>query len=436
MSQKRKCAIIGTRKGGRVVDGTGLENRQVNSFAGSNPVPSASVCMKNKKTLAVLSLLRKILEIFSSLFLSIYLFQLVQGDFNFLLLYAAFNAAAGCVLNFLLMKNMQPDNANFIFRLSIACEIISILMLLIMQENLLSVIWLFALIQRFAKNAHYVVYEVTLIRSTKTQSLSSYVAGINIIGGMITLVAPLMMGYTITNFSWYVVFIMMLIDAIVSAIVATKVDFSVIDNGFHPIKFWKKAFKNRTMREAYFVSYLKRLSGTDGVLEYLLPVVLFLTLGTEFSIGNYDSLFSVVYIIMLEAVRILNRKGRVKRFYVPLALLMLISAANMVADFNTFSILLFYFTIKTGGALIALEGSSMIYAVGNKENLSSYTREHHFTWNLFLSLGNLTGIAITYIIYNNFYSQEVFASVILVLMVFFVMQAYGLQRIEQKLQNA
>lgn len=29
------------RKGGRVVDGTGLENRQVNSFAGSNPVPSA-----------------------------------------------------------------------------------------------------------------------------------------------------------------------------------------------------------------------------------------------------------------------------------------------------------------------------------------------------------------------------------------------------------
>ena len=28
-------------KGGRVVDGTGLENQQVNSLAGSNPVPSA-----------------------------------------------------------------------------------------------------------------------------------------------------------------------------------------------------------------------------------------------------------------------------------------------------------------------------------------------------------------------------------------------------------
>lgn len=78
----------------------------------------------------------------------------------------------------------------------------------------------------------------------------------------------------------------------------------------------------------------------------------------------------------------------------------------------------------------------MIYAIGNKEKLSNYTREHHFTWNIFLALGNLTGIAIAYIVYNNFYSQEVFALVILILMFFFVLQAYALQKIEQKLQNA
>ena len=36
-----KYSKIARWKGGRVVDGTGLENQQVNSFAGSNPVPSA-----------------------------------------------------------------------------------------------------------------------------------------------------------------------------------------------------------------------------------------------------------------------------------------------------------------------------------------------------------------------------------------------------------
>lgn len=193
--------------------------------------------MRNKKTLAVLSLLRKVFDIFTSLFLNIYLFKLVQGDFNFLLLYAAFNAIMGCIFNFVLIKFLSSNNANFIFRVSIACEIVSILMLLIMKENLLSIIWLFALVQRFAKNAYYVVYEVTLIRSTKTHSLSSYVAGINIVSSVITLLAPLVMGYIITNFSWYLVFVLMLIDAVISAIVATKVDFKVINNDFRPLEF-------------------------------------------------------------------------------------------------------------------------------------------------------------------------------------------------------
>lgn len=405
------------------------------------PVPSCPFLfynkhMQNKKTLAILSLLRKIIEIFSSFFLNIYLFKLVNGDFNFLLLYAAFNAIIGCIFNYFLMKFISSSNANFIFRLSFACEIISILMLLFMGDKILSTIWLFAAIQRLAKNAYYAAYEVALIHSTKTHSLSSYVAGVQILSSIVVLVAPIVIGYTITNFSWHLIFIFMLIDAIAAAIISSQVDFKVIHNEFRPVKYWQKVSKNKTMRAAYGMFFLKRLSDTSGVLEYLLPVLLFLALGTEFSVGSYDSLFSVIYIIMLEATRIFNKKGMTKKFYVPLALLVLASAAVMLANFNTFSILLFYFTMKTGGALIATEGSSMIYSIGNKEKLGHYTREHQFTWNLFLALGNLVGILITYIIYNNFYSKEVFASVVLVLMIFFVIQAYILQKIEAKLKNA
>lgn len=392
--------------------------------------------MRNKKTLATLSLLRKIFDIFSSIFLNIYLFKLVQGNLNFILLYAAFNAITGCLLNFVIVKIINSRNANHIFRLSFVCEIISMLALLVLKENILSVIWLFALVQRLAKVSYYAVYEVTLIRSTKTHSLSSFVAGVNILSSAIAMVVPVLMGYVITNFSWHLVFILMLTDAVISAMVASKVDFKVVHNSFRPLAYWRKAAKNKTLRKAYLVLFLRRLSSTDGVLEYLLPVLLFLALGTEFSVGNYDSLFSVVYIIMLEGVRILNKKGAAKKFYVPLALLTFIGASIMVADFNKFSILLFYFTIKTGGTIIVTEESSMIYAIGNKEKLSAYTREHQMTWNIFLALGNLLGIAIAYLIFNFFYSKEVFAVVILVLMVFFVLQAYILQKVEEKLNNA
>ena len=95
------------------------------------------------------------------------------------------------------------------------------------------------------------------------------------------------------------------------------------------------------MHKAYLTLFFRRLGGTDGILEYLVPILLFLSLGTEFSVGNYDSLFSVVYIIMLEAVRTLNKKGKIKRFYVPLAMLSLISAVMMVSDQSITNILIF-----------------------------------------------------------------------------------------------
>lgn len=86
-------------------------------------------------------------------------------------------------------------------------------------------------------------------------------------------------------------------------------------------------------------------------------------------------------------------------------------------------------------ALVVTESVSMIYAVGIKEDLVEYTREHQFTWNIFLALGNFTGILIAYIVYNNFYGQESFAVVVVALVAFSVVQSYFLQKVESKLGN-
>lgn len=149
----------------------------------------------------------------------------------------------------------------------------------------------------------------------------------------------------------------------------------------------------------------------------------------------YNSLFSVGYIVLLEVVRIANKKSFRKRFYLPLSLLCLASAIVMVSNFNVATILIFYFTIKTGGKLLQTESASMIYAIGKKEKLAVHTREHQFTWNIFLTLGNLVGILIAFIAYNYFYSKDVFAVIIVILMAFFVLHAYLLQKLEVGLKN-
>lgn len=392
--------------------------------------------MQNKKQLVALQLLREITEVFSKFFLSIYLFKLVNGDFNFVLLYVAVATIVGCTFSYFLMRNISPKNANFIFRSSYICEILSFLMLLVFKESLINVIWIFLLINRYAISSYYAVYETTLIGgSTTKNSISSYMAGVNILSTTISLIAPAFMGFLITDYSYPVAIIFVLLTTIISVFIAQKTNFKVIGNNFRLLEYWKKVLKNKTMQKAYITTALRRLSGLDGVLQYLIPILLFLALGTEFSAGSYDSLFSVGYIIMLEIVRIVNKRGTKKRFYVPFALLCLTSAIVMVANFSIFTILLFYFTLKTVGHLVQTESGSMICAIGIKEHLANYTREHQFTWNIFLTFGNIIGVAIAYIIYNSFYNKDVFALIIVAFMVIFVLHAYLLQRLEAGLKN-
>ena len=116
------------------------------------------------------------------------------------------------------------------------------------------------------------------------------------------------MGFLITDYSYYIAIGFVLIDAIISMFIATRTNFVVITSDFHLLKYWRKAIKNSTMRKAYVATFLKRLSGPDGVLEYLIPILLFLALGNligiliAFIVYNYfysKDVFAVIIVIFM-----------------------------------------------------------------------------------------------------------------------------------------
>ena len=391
--------------------------------------------MRNKKLLVILPIFRKVIGVFSEFFLNIYLYKVVDGDLNFILSYIAYTMVLAFIFNYLNLSRMNSRNAVKIFHMSFVCEVVAMLILIIAKENIISLIWLFGAVHKYAMAAYYNVYETVLIKSAKNTSLSSYVAGVSILESIVGLLAPAMIGFVISDYSYEIAFVLILINALVAMYLGSKVDFMGVDHKFSLMEYWGKARRSRNMRMAYLICFLKRLGGRDGVIGNLLPILLFLSLGTEFSAGSYDSLFSVVYMILLEVVRVLNRRGARKRFYVPFAMLAFISAIVMVANFNVTTVLIFYLTVKTGMAMVQTESASMVYAIGIKERLAKYTREHVFTWNIFLQFGHLLGVLVAYIVYNYFYSKEVLATIIVILTGFTVLQAYFLQKIEAKLGN-
>ena len=67
---------------------------------------------RNKVILSSVMTLRSALLVFFEFFLNIYLFEILNGDFNFLMGYSSFGAVWGLVVMFLAMKILKIGRAH------------------------------------------------------------------------------------------------------------------------------------------------------------------------------------------------------------------------------------------------------------------------------------------------------------------------------------
>lgn len=389
---------------------------------------------RNRTILSSIVILKKVLAVFFEFFLNIYLFELVDGDFGFLMGYSSFGAVVGLVAMFLALRILNTHNAKTIFGISLVLKIVCIFMLLFLRENIISAIWIFKALDRISDTWYSCVYETALIKNAKRGKVGSFVAGMSILESITAMLTPVAFGYIIDAFSYEVLFGIMAIDAVATALIGMRLNIGFKNEKFKLFEFWGKAFKKPHMREAYKVMFYQRITLT-GALRYLVPILLFLTLGTEFSVGSYRSLFSVVFIILMEIIRILNRHKKQKNFYVLGALLVFTSAMVMVANLNESTILLYCFMSQTIGDMIMIEARGTVYATGKEEGLVRYTRENIFTWNVFLVCGQLIGNLVALMAYNWFYGVEGLAVAITVLMSFIIIQAYHIQKVQKWLKG-
>ena len=354
----------------------------------------------------------------------------MNGDFNFLMGYSSFGAVWGLVVMFLAMKILNNKNAKVIFGASLVLKIVCILMLFILRENILSVIWIFKALDRTSDVWYSCVYETSLIKNSKRGKIGNFVAGVSILESIVAVLTPVLFGYIIDAFSYEALFAIMVVESIIMALIGMKLKLGVQNEKFRPVELFRKVFKKPHMREAYKIMFYQRITLT-GALKYLIPVLLFLTLGTEFSVGSYKSLFAVVFIIMMEGIRLLNKFKKQKKFYVLFSLLLFVSSVVMIANLNETTILLYYFMSQTIGNMIMIEARSTTYATGRAEGLVQYTRENIFIWNIFLVCGQLVGNLLCVVVYNWFYGVEGLAVAIVILMAFIVVQAYHIQRAQK-----
>ena len=120
-----------------------------------------------------------------------------------------------------------------------------------------------------------------------------------------------------------------------------------------------------------------------------------------------NSLFAALSIISLQLLKLINKKNIEKKFYPYMAIIIFISSVLLVYNANFVTLMIYYILMNTLGTIIESEACSSVYAVINNDNLSKYKKEHIFTFNIYMTIGQVISYSLVYILYNYFYNVNI-----------------------------
>ncbi len=284
------------------------------------------------------------------------------------------------------------------------------------------------------KSTFYAVpYELIVIGSNTNKSMSSYLANLNILENITTVLTPIFSGFVIEKFSYNVLFIILGLETMLIIVIASNIkDFTVQDEKMNLREFWKVAKDKICLKDIYKCMFFRRIS-SQGAMTELLPIVLFLRLGTELSFGSYNTMFAIISIISLQILKVINNKNINKKFYPYMAIIIFISSLMVVFNTNFITLLIYYILMNSFGTIIESESCSAVYAAIKVDNLEKYRKEHIMTFNIYMIIGQIISYGLVYILYNYFYNVNILSIAISILMFFLIISAIYLRKTEQYL---
>ena len=389
----------------------------------------------NRKYIAIIAFLRKFLSVFFSLFFNIYILKIVNNDMNFILKYTVYSVILAFILEYISLKIINSKNAGIFYKSSFVLSGICIILLIILKENVVKYIYIIKTLDTMKSTFYAVPYELIVIGSNTNKSMSSYLANLNILENITTVLTPIFSGFVIEKFSYNVLFIILGLETMLIIVIASNIkDFTVQDEKMNLREFWKVAKDKICLKDIYKCMFFRRIS-SQGAITELLPIVLFLRLGTELSFGSYNTMFAIISIISLQILKVINNKNINKKFYPYMAIIIFISSLMVVFNTNFITLLIYYILMNSFGTIIESESCSAVYAAIKVDNLEKYRKEHIMTFNIYMIIGQIISYGLVYILYNYFYNVNILSIAVSILMFFLIISAIYLRKTEQYLYN-
>ncbi len=350
-----------------------------------------------KSILIVLKLLKKVMVVFSTIFLNVYIFQALDNNFTMYLCGLIVSIVFAEIFSLIIFSILSKKNAMLIYRMSFVFDAILIILVILIKTPTLPIIFMFYALQELSNCCFYGPHEIGEMKATSHKDSSKFLSLSTIMTSIVGVISPFFSGLIVDRLSYTILFIIVGVVAIIMLIFSFCMkDFDIVSRKLKIKEFCSKSFKKPHMVSYYFSFLMFRFS-TGGTIYTILPVVLFMKTGSEFSLGTYSSLFALLTIITLLIFMFVKRK----KIFTCVSVALICLSCLVLSIWSTFIVFVIFNAIYYSfGKIYENEIFSTRLNVIKTNELSMYKKEHHVMYDIFANIGYLCGYLFIMLLYN------------------------------------
>lgn len=342
---------------------------------------------KNQKTLISIHVIRMILELFTSTFLTSHILSfsadnvLGTGLLNVGLFFVA-EFTVYAVLYYIVCFYVDKSNRIGFLRIGIFVNLCLLVLLVFFGEQLASWVILAGVIVGISDAFYYPSYLVMKNEFTSRKTVNDYNISSTILTNIAKVIVPTILGFLIdvssySNIAIYII-IISLIQFAISFIIKTK---RPENSQFELKPFFKFLKDNKEVRNKIKYTYFNALLvGAKSTYKIIVIVLTIYTFKTNLSLGLFTSIFSILIILLLMLFKKLDNKQNSNKlwFYLLIGILPVASCVILVAKMTKVTLIVYNFFLTLATYFSEYFGSSERDAIIKHIGKYEYIAEHQF----------------------------------------------------------
>lgn len=348
---------------------------------------------------SLINIIRNIVNIYFDTFFAIYFFNLTNYEIlplaKYYLIVYVFLLLSFWILRF----NQTIKDKIYYYRISISIMALYLSLIMILKENIVNHLFIVAVLKGISEGFYY--YPRNILNSSKinNEDRKEYDGIQSAINQISSVVIPLLLGIFLSIYTYVqigkVIFVLMIVIFILSYFVRDDAKNRMV---IKPLAFYKKITKDKLVKRALLLQFLRGFTITGGVLTAVMTIYKILYFESNLYIGVLNAILGLITCIASIIYAKSSNDKLFKKSNILTVILLSISIIWLVIRPTDILFIIYLVVYAIGITVISLYCDKITTDASNLEITKEHKAEYHLILETSLGISRISGYVILLIV--------------------------------------